>query len=79
MPRDPLAMTQVVYGQVPVWKVNLGDIQPVAYLPAGGPPSHFAETPTKDLLLYTLSSRPGGRHWATLADPGGNEFDVIAG
>jgi homogentisate 1,2-dioxygenase len=61
MPRDPLAMTQVVYGQVPVWKVNLGDIQPVAYLPAGGPPSHFAETPTKDLLLYTLSSRPGGR------------------
>lgn len=61
MSRDPLAMTAIVAGAAPVWKVNLADIQPVAYLPAGGPPSHFAETPTKDFLLYTLSSRPGGR------------------
>lgn len=61
MPRDPLAMTTIVAGQSPVWKVNLASIQPLTYWPNGGPPSHFAETPTKDLLLYTLSSRPGGR------------------
>jgi homogentisate 1,2-dioxygenase len=61
MPRDPLAMTAIVAGQAPVWKVNLASIQPVTYWPNGGPPSQFAETPTKDLLLYTLSSRPGGR------------------
>lgn len=61
MTHDPLAMTAIVSGQSPVWKVNLSTIQPVTYLPAGGPPSHFVETPTKDLLLYTLSSRPGGR------------------
>lgn len=61
MPRDPLAMTAIVAGQAPVWKVNLGSIQPLTYWPNGGPPSQFAETPTKDLLLYTLSARPGGR------------------
>jgi predicted enzyme related to lactoylglutathione lyase len=26
-----------------------------------------------------LNEIKGGRHWATLADPEGNEFDVIAG
>ena len=58
---DPLSLTAVVAGQPPVWKVNLADIQPVTYWPGGGPPSQFAETPTKNFLLYTLSSRPGGR------------------
>jgi homogentisate 1,2-dioxygenase len=61
MPRDPLAVTAIVSGQAPVWKVNLAKIQPLTYWPGGGPPSQFAETPSKDLLLYTLSSRPGGR------------------
>ncbi|MFR9803739.1 hypothetical protein ACL02T_15740 [Pseudonocardia sp. RS010] len=61
MEQDPLAMTSMVAGQAPVWKINLADIQAVAYLPHGGPPTHFAETPTKDLLLYPASSRPGGR------------------
>ncbi|SER35435.1 homogentisate 1,2-dioxygenase [Lentzea xinjiangensis] len=61
MPEDPLALTAIVSGQAPVWKVNLAEVQPVTYLPLGGPPSHFAETPTKDLLLYTMSARPGGR------------------
>ncbi|WP_413812453.1 hypothetical protein [Streptomyces sp. OE57] len=61
MKDDPLAMTSLVAGQPPVWKVNLADIQATVYLPHGGPPTHFAETPTKDLLLYPASSRPGGR------------------
>ena len=58
---DPLASNQQLTGQSPVWKLNLSKIHPVVYWPHGGPPSHFLATPNNELLLYTLSSRPGGR------------------
>jgi homogentisate 1,2-dioxygenase len=60
-PSDPLAMVAVIGGQVPVWKLNLASIQPLTYQPHGGPPGSFAESASRDLLLYTLSSRMGAR------------------
>lgn len=60
-PTDPLALNAVIGGQIPVWKLNLAEIQPLTYVPHGGPPGSFAETDTSDLMLYTLSARPGGR------------------
>lgn len=61
MPNDPLGLVAVIDGTVPVWKVNLSAIQPMTYLPNGGPPASFAETASRDLLLYTLSARSGLR------------------
>ncbi len=61
LPQDPLALVAVVGGQIPVWKLNLAAIEPMTYLPHGGPPQSFAETSHRDLLLYTLSARPGLR------------------
>ncbi|MET8873189.1 homogentisate 1,2-dioxygenase [Nocardia sp. NPDC004604] len=61
VPHDPLAIDAVLGGQIPVWKLNLTAIQPLTYLPHGGPPGSFAETTDQDLLLYTLSARPGAR------------------
>lgn len=61
MPRDPMGVVAVIGGQIPVWKLNLANIQPLTYMPHGGPPGSFAESTSHDLLLYTLSSRPGGR------------------
>ncbi|MHB9849065.1 homogentisate 1,2-dioxygenase [Streptomyces krungchingensis] len=61
LPRDPLALLGVIGGEIPVWKLNLAAIQPLTYLPHGGPPTSFAETPSGDVLLYTLSARPGRR------------------
>lgn len=61
LPHDPLAIDAVVGGQIPVWKLNLAAIQPLTYLPHGGPPGSFAETHDRDLLFYTLSARPGAR------------------
>ena len=58
---DPLAAQRQLAAQSPVWKLNLAHIQPVTYWPQGGPPSHFLASPNNELLLYTLSSRPGGR------------------
>ncbi|MFF3585150.1 homogentisate 1,2-dioxygenase [Streptomyces mirabilis] len=61
LPYDPLALVAVVGGQIPVWTLNLAAIQPLSYLPHGGPPGSFAESSSRDLLLYTLSARPGAR------------------
>jgi homogentisate 1,2-dioxygenase len=58
---DPLAAQRQLAAQSPVWKLNLAHIQPVTYFPHGGPPSHFLASPNNEVLLYTLSARPGGR------------------
>jgi homogentisate 1,2-dioxygenase len=60
-PNDPMAIRRHLGGTVPVWKVNLRDVSPLTYVPHGGPPAHFLHTPSMDLLLYTLSARPGAR------------------
>lgn len=60
-PGDPMAIRRHLGGTIPVWKVSLKDISPVTYVPHGGPPSHFVNTPSMDVLLYTLSARPGAR------------------
>lgn len=57
-PHNPLACNVIVDGTAPVWKLNLKAIAPLAYPSAGGPPAQFAQTPTTDLMFYTLSSRP---------------------
>lgn len=56
-PHNPLAITALLDGQAPVWKLNLDAIAPMTYA-NGGPPGQFAQTPTTDLMFYTLSSRP---------------------
>jgi homogentisate 1,2-dioxygenase len=61
LPHDPLELDAVIGGQIPVWKINLTAIQPMSYLPHGGPPGSFAESHDRDLLFYTLSARPGVR------------------
>lgn len=61
LPADPMALNFALGGQIPVWKLNLAAIQPLTYMPHGGPPDSFAESNDRDLLLYTLSARPGGR------------------
>jgi homogentisate 1,2-dioxygenase len=60
-PNDPMAIAAHIGGTIPVWKLNLADISPLTYVPHGGPPAHFLHTPSKDMLLYTLSARPGAR------------------
>jgi homogentisate 1,2-dioxygenase len=61
MPHDPLALGVRLSESVPVWKLNLANIQVHAYLPEGGPPSQFLSSSTGDLLMFNLSARPGGR------------------
>jgi homogentisate 1,2-dioxygenase len=61
LPHDPLAIGAQVPGAVPVWKLNLAKIQVLAYLPEGGPPSPFLSSHAKDVLMFTLSARPGHR------------------
>lgn len=61
LPNDPLALGERIPGGVPVWKLNLANIQVLAYLPEGGPPSPFLSSHAKDILMFNLSSRPGGR------------------
>ncbi len=58
---DPLFAERQLAASSPVWKLNLRHIQPVVYWPHGGPPSHFLASPNNELLLYTLSARPGNR------------------
>src|ERR1700730_6897547 len=41
LPHDPLALGARLTGAVPVWKLDLANIQLLAYLPEGGPPSPF--------------------------------------
>jgi homogentisate 1,2-dioxygenase len=60
-PHDPIAAVRQVAGTSPVWAINLAQISPMTYVPHGGPPSHFALSRNKEVLLYTLSARPGGR------------------
>lgn len=61
VPRDPLTIDAVIGGEIPVWKLNLAAIQPLTYVPHGGPPGSFAETAGRDLLFYPMSARPGRR------------------
>jgi homogentisate 1,2-dioxygenase len=61
LPHDPLSLAERIPSGVPVWKLNLANIQLVAYLPEGGPPSPFLSSHAKDILMFNLSARPGGR------------------
>ncbi|HXQ52505.1 MAG TPA: hypothetical protein VN802_15530 [Stellaceae bacterium] len=60
-PHDPLASVRQAGGASPVWAIALSKIAPMTYVPHGGPPGHFALSRGKEVLLYTLSARPGGR------------------
>lgn len=58
VPHNPLACTAILDGEPPVWKLNLKAVSPIAYPNSGGPPSQFAQVPSTDLMLFSLSSRP---------------------
>lgn len=57
LPHDPLAIVGATSGVKPVWKLNLADIPPVT----SGSPAPFLCTEGNEILVYTLSARPGGR------------------
>jgi len=61
MPHDPLALGAQLSPSVPVWKLNLGNIQSHTYEPHGGPPSMFLSSRSGDVLMFNMSSRSGGR------------------
>lgn len=58
VPHNPLSLSAIIDGVPPVWMLNLKAIAPMAYPNSGGPPAQFCQSPTADLLLYTLSARP---------------------
>lgn len=57
LPQDPLRAVAHVYGNVPVWKVNLADVQVGTYLPHGGPPFQFITSDDGEIMIYTLCAR----------------------
>lgn len=57
MAHSPLALNAQVSGAVPVWKINLKDIQVLTYLPHGGPPAPFLSSPGNEVLAFNLSAR----------------------
>jgi homogentisate 1,2-dioxygenase len=61
LPHDPISLGERMPGSVPVWKLNLANIQVLTYLPEGGPPSPFLFSHSGDILMFNLSARPGGR------------------
>lgn len=61
MPRDPLAIGARMTVGVPVWKLNLKNIQSHTYEPVGGPPSMFLSSKDGGFLMFNMSSRSGGR------------------
>lgn len=56
-PVDPLDVIAQVGGEVPIWRLNLADIQPISYGGIGGPPAQFLSSPNGDNIYYTLSAR----------------------
>jgi homogentisate 1,2-dioxygenase len=58
LPHDPLAMKAHLGGTVPVWKVNLGNIQQVTSLPVGGPPYPFLSSKAGELVMMNAGRRP---------------------
>jgi homogentisate 1,2-dioxygenase len=58
---DPLVFAAFLGGPVPVWKLNLTHIAQQTTTSGVCPPAQFAETPTRQSLFFTLSSRVGGR------------------
>ena len=61
MATDPLALGAQLSASVPVWKLNLKNIQSHTYEPHGGPPSMFLSSGSGDFLMFNMSSRSGGR------------------
>ncbi len=57
-PVDPLAAIAQVGGTPPVWALNLSEIQCVSYGGLGGPPAQFLSSPSTNMMLFSLSSRP---------------------
>ena len=58
LPHDPLAMSGHLAGPVPVWRVNLGNIQQVTSLPIGGPPYPFLASKGSEMIFFNLGRRP---------------------
>jgi homogentisate 1,2-dioxygenase len=58
---DPLSLGGQMTSSVPVWKLNLSNIQLHAYEPHGGPPSMFLSSRDGEALVFNLSARSGGR------------------
>ena len=61
MAADPLPAIAQVGGVTPVWALNLVDIVQVNYGKSGGPPAQFLSTDNTDVMIYSLSARPGRR------------------
>lgn len=61
MPYDPLSIGLRLPTSVPVWKLNLANIQLHTYLPSGGPLTQFLSSNTGDVLMFNLSARLGER------------------
>lgn len=61
MANDPLALAAQLSSTVPVWKLNLVNIQSHTYEPHGGPPSMFMSSRAGEVLIFNMSSRSGGR------------------
>jgi homogentisate 1,2-dioxygenase len=61
MAGDPLAFAATLGGPVPTWKLNLTHIAQQTTTSGVCPPAQFAETPTRQSLFFTLSSRVVGR------------------
>lgn len=61
MRHDPLALGAQMTTSVPVWKLNLQNIQLHTFEPHGGPPSMFMSSREGESLLFNLSARSGRR------------------
>jgi homogentisate 1,2-dioxygenase len=58
VPSNPLSMTRHMGGEVPVWKINIDQIQKLVSLPVGGPPYPFLASKNEEVLLFNLGDRP---------------------
>jgi len=60
-PGDPLALTQILGGEPPVWKVNLTSIAQQTTSIRMSPPAQFAGTASRNALFFNLSARANDR------------------
>jgi len=61
MAADPLPAIAQVAGLAPIWALNLANIVQINYGESGGPPEQFLSTGDTDVMIYSLSARPGRR------------------
>ena len=58
VPSNPLSIARHMGGEVPVWKINIDQIQKLVSLPVGGPPYPFLASKNEELLLFNTGDRP---------------------